>query len=64
MYDPVVTMSFETTGKLQFRGKQCFRDVILVPTVTSGPLILSRLDTQLGTLCDSEFSLSFFRSQV
>ena len=64
MYDPVVTMSFETTGKLQFRGKQCFRDMILVPSMTSGPFILSRLDTQLGTLCDSEFSLSFFKSQV
>lgn len=58
MYDTVITTSFETTGTLEFRAKQCPGDMVHVPTVTMGKsFILSRLDNQLGTLCDSEFSL-------
>lgn len=51
-------MSFENTGKLEFRRKQCPRDTIRVPTMTlAASFIFSRLDNQLGTLCDLEFSL-------
>lgn len=54
MYDPVITTSFDTTGKLEFRGKQCPADMVHVLTVTLGkPFILSRLENQLGKLRDS-----------
>lgn len=32
-------MSFETTGKLEFRAKQCTRGLALVPTMVSGQII-------------------------
>ena len=65
MYNPVVTTSFQTTGKLEFRGKRCPGDMVHVPTVTLGKsFIFSWLDNQLGTLYNLKFSLFLKKSQL